>query len=300
MRIKLFGRAAAAAICSAAFTASVASAQLAANQTAGFAKGKNYVFTYTEQYDCVDEPGDDLNFNGILAQSDPLELQTPICQAGTNPSIDPTGAKINTTDKLYVLVPLFSVTPDTNPNDAIPCPTTLPSFAPNVVDGVATPVNELCGPALGNFFIGSAAFGNSIPDAFRIPSALDSGITVQCPNPSDPSGSCTMHASVLDISALLGLTGVNTMVPLANHSHIIDTSIHHKRAIWWQVILDLVTDPTVWPAADGSSGLTSLKALRAAQAKGQVVADVPTNFFLFFGSQKSKSASDAMASMPGL
>ncbi len=46
-----------------AFVATGASAQLTANQTAGFAKGKNYTFTYTENYDCVDEPGDDLNFN---------------------------------------------------------------------------------------------------------------------------------------------------------------------------------------------------------------------------------------------
>jgi hypothetical protein len=275
---------------------------------------KNYTFTYTEQYDCVEEPTDDLNFNTVMAESDPLELQTPICQLGVNPSVDPTGAKIKTTDKIYVLLPMFSVSPDTNAADAIACPTTLPSFAPNTVtmNGVPTsvPVNELCGTALGDFLIGSAAFGNSIPDAFRIPSALDKGITVQCPTSTDPSGSCTMHASVLDISAALGLTGVNTMVPLANHSHIIDTSINSKKSIWWQVIVDEVNDPAVWPSADGSTGLTSLKALRTAQntpttvsggTGNQVGADVTTNFFLFFGSQKNKTAKGgAMASMPGM
>ncbi len=198
---------------------------------------------------------------------------------------------------------MFSVTPDTNAEDAIPCPTTLPSFAPNLVSGVSTPVNEVCGTALGNFLL--SQFG-SIPDAFRIPSKIDSGITVQCPNATDPvdGGSCTMHASVLDVSAAFKLTGVNTMVPLANHSHIIDTSINSKKAIWWQVILDLVNDPAAWP------NLTSLKALRAAQntpttvsggTGNQVGADVPTNFFLFFGSQKNKTVKGgAMAGMPGM
>jgi hypothetical protein len=47
----------------------------------------------------------------------------------------------------------------------------------------------------------------------------------------------------------------------------------------------LVTDPAAWPSADGKSGITSLDALRAAQAAGQAAADQPTNFFLFFDAQ---------------
>jgi hypothetical protein len=43
-------------------------------------------------------------------------------------------------------------------------------------------------------------------------------------------------------------------------------------------------DPSAWPSADGKRGITSLKKLREAQALGKASADVPTNFFLFFGS----------------
>jgi hypothetical protein len=295
----------AAVVAAFALTAAGASAQLSPNQTAGFAKNRNFTFTYTQNFDCLDQPQDDLNFNGILAESDPLEMQTPICRVGQAPSIDPTGAKINTTDKLYVLVPLFSVTPDTNASDALPCPSTEPSFAPNLINGVTMPVTEVCGPALGNFLI--STFG-SIPDAFRIQSALDKGITTQCPSPTDPEGSCTMHADATDLAAALSLPG-NVMVPLLNHSHIINTSLNTK-PIWWQVIVDEVHDPAVWPAADGSSGLTSLKALRQAQntpttvsggSGNQAAADVPTNFFLFFGTHPTRpDSSSSMAGMPGM
>jgi hypothetical protein len=46
-----------------------------------------------------------------------------------------------------------------------------------------------------------------------------------------------------------------------------------------------VTDEKAWPNATGTTGINSLKALRAAQAKGQALGDIPTNVFLFFGSQ---------------
>ena len=53
-----------------------------ANQTLGFGNGKSVLFTYTENFDCVDQPTEDLNFNSILAQSDPAEMYIPICQPG--------------------------------------------------------------------------------------------------------------------------------------------------------------------------------------------------------------------------
>ena len=34
-------------------------------------------FTYTQNFDCVDQPTLDLYFNKILAQSDPNEMQFP-------------------------------------------------------------------------------------------------------------------------------------------------------------------------------------------------------------------------------
>src|SRR5215471_6071752 len=54
-------------------------AQLAPNQTRGFGADQPITFTYTQNFDCVDQPTLDLDFNGVLAQSDPNEMQTPIC-----------------------------------------------------------------------------------------------------------------------------------------------------------------------------------------------------------------------------
>jgi hypothetical protein len=64
------------------FTALSASAQLADNQTNGFGNNRLVTFTYLQNFDCVDQPTLDLDFNGTLPQSDPNEMQTPICQLG--------------------------------------------------------------------------------------------------------------------------------------------------------------------------------------------------------------------------
>jgi hypothetical protein len=245
---------------------------LAANQTAAFGKDKALVFTYKQSYHCVDEATDDLNFNGIEAESDSGEFQFPICQVGDAPPIDPTGGKIAKTDKLYVIVPFFSSDDDQNPEDAIACP-----------DGVRS--TTLCGKALGQTLI--SLFG-AVPEGFKTTPL----VPVQCPDPGASPGTCTMHTSSLDLfPALVALGKIpatpkeNIFVPTPNHSHVIDTDLHQKAPQWWQVIVVLVTDPTDWPNADGSSGITSLAKLRAAQKAGGAIADVPTNFFLFFGSQ---------------
>jgi hypothetical protein len=99
-----------------------AQVQLAPNQTHGFGNGRSITFTYLQNFDCVDQPRLDLDFNGIKAQSDPNEMQTPISQAVTEPTADPTDGNIKHTAHLYVLVPMFSVDNDDNPNDAMPCP----------------------------------------------------------------------------------------------------------------------------------------------------------------------------------
>src|SRR5512140_2411427 len=64
------------------FVAGSASAQtqLAPNQTHGFGNGRLITFTYLQNFDCVSQPTFDLDFNGTMAQSDPNEMQTPICQ----------------------------------------------------------------------------------------------------------------------------------------------------------------------------------------------------------------------------
>ena len=73
--------------------ASAAWAQLAPNQTNGFGNGRLVTFTYLQNFDCVDEPTLDLDHNGIMAQSDPNEMQTPICQPVTETSADPSGRR---------------------------------------------------------------------------------------------------------------------------------------------------------------------------------------------------------------
>jgi hypothetical protein len=70
-------------------------AQLAPNQTHGFGNNRLVTFTYLENFDCVDTPTMDLDFNGISAQSDPNEMQTPICQPVTEPTTDPAGNPIS-------------------------------------------------------------------------------------------------------------------------------------------------------------------------------------------------------------
>src|SRR5258708_15112012 len=96
-----------------------AQSSLAPNQTLGFGNNKLLTFTYGQNFDCVDQPTEDLDFNGILMQSDPGEFQTPICQAATEPTIDPTGGPIKKTAHLYVLVPMFSVANDQTATDAL-------------------------------------------------------------------------------------------------------------------------------------------------------------------------------------
>jgi hypothetical protein len=251
--------------------ATVSAQTLKSNQTLGYGAGQLLKFTYFQNFDCIDQPNDDLNFNGIIAANDPGEMQTPICQAGINPSINPPGQVGNpllTTEPIYVLVPLFSVDNDQNPNDAISCT--------NVVSGT------LCGPALGTELI--TLFG-ALPEAFKATPL----VYTQCPEPGSAPGTCTMHASRLDLApvlAELGFTGpptANVFVPTPNHSHVLLNQDINFKAIWWQVIPVLVTSQSDWPAQDGSSGITSFKALQAAKAAGTAIV-APSNFFLFFSS----------------
>jgi hypothetical protein len=259
-----------------------ASAQLAPNQTNGFGNGRLVTFTYLQNFDCVTQPTMDLDFNGMLAQSDPNEMQIPICQAVTEPTQDPTGRDLKHTAHLYVLIPMFSVDNDTNPNDAMACPFVRPQ--------------ELCGPALGTALINAFGF---VPEAWK--TKVNPAITTQCPDPNNPvPGTCTMHASSVDLSVTLhalGKTGpptMNVFVPTPNHSHVVDNSRVNTQPIWWEVRPVLVMFQSDWPAADGSSGITSSKAMDDAEAAGRAI-EVGSNFFLFFSSKMS--ARDAASHM---
>jgi hypothetical protein len=242
-----------------------------ANQTQGFGEGKVLKFTYTQNFDCVDQPNDDLNYNRIKAASDPGEMQTPICVVGTQPSINPPGQKgnpANTTEPLYVLVPMFSVDNDKNPDDAISCK--------DVVQGT------LCGPALGKTLI--KLFG-AIPEGFKAKPM----VFTQCPDANLRPGTCTMHASRLDLGPVLAALGYippptsNVFLPTPNHSHVVINQDINIKAIWWQVIPVLVLKQSDWPPQDGSSGITSLAAIREAE-KAKEAVEAPSNFFLFFSS----------------
>lgn len=241
------------------------------NTTLGFGDGKVLNFTYTQNFDCVDQPTSDLNFNGIPAASDPGEMQIPICQVGTQPTINPPGMKGNpavTTEPLYVLVPMFSSDNDQNPNDAISCT--------NVVPGTT------CGSTLGSTLI--SLFG-ALPEAFK----ATPSVYTQCPEPGSAPGTCTMHASRLDLGPVLVALGLvkppvqNIFVPTPNHSHVVINADINVKAIWWQVIPVLVLKQSDWPAKDGSSGLTSYQAIAAAVKAGTAL-QAPSNFFLYFSS----------------
>jgi hypothetical protein len=247
------------------------SAQSKPNQTLGYGAGKLLTFTYTQNFDCIDQPNSDLNFNGVPAESDPAEMQTPICQVGTQPNINPPGMTGNpavTTEPLYVLVPMFSTDNDQNPNDAISCT--------NVVAGTT------CGPALGTTLI--SLFG-ALPEAFK----AKPSVYTQCPEPGSAPGTCTMHASRLDLGPVLVALGyvqppvANIFVPTPNHSHVVINNDINVKPIWWQVIPVLVLNQSDWPTQNGSSGLTSISAIHAALAAGTAV-QAPSNFFLFFSS----------------
>ena len=269
------------------FVGSTSAQQLAPNQTIGFGNGRLVTFTYLQNFDCVDQPTLDLDFNGIMAQSDPNEMQTPICQPVTEPTADPTGGDIKQTAHLYVLIPMFSVDNDQNPNDAMPCPN-------------GGRPSELCGPALGNALI--AAFG-FVPEAWK--TTVNPAITTQCPDPNNPvPGTCTMHASSVDLSVTLAALGkgpsppkMPIFVPTPNHSHVVDNSRVNTGAIWWEVRPVLVMSQSDWPAADGTSGITSSKVMDDAEAAGRAI-EVGSNFFLFFTSRLDSAG--GMQAMPGM
>ena len=250
-----------------------AAAQLAANQTEGFGNGRLITLTYLQNFDCVDQPALDLDFNGHQAAVDPNEMQTPICQPITEPSADPSGGNIKQTAHLYVLIPMFSIDNDQNPADAMACP-----------DGGRP--GELCGQALGTALIQLFGF---VPEAWK--THVNTAITTQCPDVTHAvAGTCTMHASSVDLSKTLqalGKAGAPTapvFVPTPNHSHVVDNSRVNTQAIWWQVRPVLILDPNDWPSADGSRGITSSTAMDEAEAAGRAI-EVGSNFFLFFTSK---------------
>ena len=112
-----------------------------------------------------------------------------------------------------------------------------------------------------------------------------------------------MHASSVDLYKTLfalGKTGPPSMpifVPTPNHSHVVDNSRVNTQPIWWEVRPVLVMDQSDWPAADGSSGITSASLMDAAEGAGRAI-EVGSNFFLFFSSEMGSHAAHMHANPP--
>jgi len=87
-------------------------------------------------------------------------------------------------------------------------------------------------------------------------------------------------AVCFDHPATVSVPGLG-VVPLPGHDHLINTAAGNYDE-WWNVVVDLVLTPSVFPTLSGSTGITSLHDLRAAQDHGLVAPDIPTNFFLDF------------------
>lgn len=229
------------------------------NQTFGFGADRLLRFTYEQNFACVHQPGDDRNYNGVKAQSDPAEFQRPICQVGAPSRIDPTGVAIAQSEPLYVLVPMFSLNNDQNPADA---------FTPEL------------GKALIKLF-------GAVPEGFK----RHPLVAVQCPDNAGSPGTCTMHASQVDLYPALAALGKipsspkqNILVPTPNHTHIVNDDALNTKPIWWQVITVLVLSPQDWPNAEGTSGITSVSKMHEAERDGAAL-EAATNFFLFFDSK---------------
>jgi hypothetical protein len=235
------------------------------DQTDGYADGKVVVFTYGQNYQCVHEPFDDRDGDGIPAAQDPGEFQKPVCEVGfgTNVGIDPAGKPAGKTEDLFVIVPFFDADRDGE-----------------AAGGLA--------PTL------STVFGGLVPDAFD----PTPGVPVQCPEPggalsqqTGEFGTCTMHPSQIDYAQLLSevrpdlFAGLaNLELPLVNHSHIIRGK--NFKPVWWRLKVILVTDQTAWPDVNATKGIRSVDDIAAAQAGGKALPTINSNFFLFFSSRE--------------
>jgi hypothetical protein len=234
--------------------------------TEGYGNEKVLTFKYPQQFFCNDERGDDLDGpghrgDGIPSERDPDEFQHPAVGppgspcivgdtgSGSLPQMDPTGRPTANSEPVWAILPFFdSEDPD--------------------------PVIDAVDPT------------------------TDDNVDHQCPEPGPPYtqhrgefGTCTMHPSTLHAEPVVALGAGDIVLP--NHSHIIDGDTF-SNPIWWQTIAVRVFDRSIWPDFDGrcpanpSGGkpcLTSLQALRDAQARGQASADAASNVWLFFDSR---------------
>lgn len=224
---------------------------LGPGQIESFVDGHLAVQSYGLSYYCPTEAFADLNppnsnGNGIPAAADPAEFQVPQCVVGDSgtgsiPTVGPSGVPIAVMPRIWGIVPAFG--------------------------GVG---------------------GNTLDPE------TNTHVHTQCPEPGPPVSqrtgdefTCAMHPSALHAAhtdSPLG-TGPDPAL-LPRHSHIFEAPASSGFNWYWGNVA-FVSDPDIWPDRNGncrageSKCLTSLAALRAAQANHQATADEPTNLFFF-------------------
>ncbi len=216
----------------------------------GFGEGRILAFHYHLSYYCATTPGSDVDGpfghgDGHPESEDPKEYQVPPCFFG-----------------------------DTGTGSILP---------PGLQIADSPPVRKLFGIAPN--FGGSPFFTNN--------TATD--VQTQCSQPGPPVtqfrgplGTCLMHPSTLRMAQNPDDPARQTPdpFPLPQHSHVIEGTSHP--AGWWNAIGVNIADRSIWPDNDGHCPagpphcVTSVAALRAAQAKGLASPDIPSNLYLFF------------------
>lgn len=270
---------------------------LKVNQTESFFDGQVQVLTYAQNFQCVIDPFDDLDGigrqgDGVPAAGDPDEMVFPSCisgetRGGAEPLQDPTGLPIGKARDFKIIVPLFDADSDglieafdPNPGVDLQCPEPgPPSHTENQPVGSCTthPSFVASEPILGE--AGAAISGLELPD----PLPLFAGVPGKAP---------------VDMPFVVPMNPP-AVIPLPSHSHITDTEFDDT--VWWQVIVFLVTDRSVWPDLDGDCPagrdkcLTSIDSLRASQANGGTGRDIPSNIFLFFANEPLKGEGSSHA-----
>lgn len=123
-------------------------------------------------------------------------------------------------------------------------------------------------------------------------------VDTHCSEPGPPvtqrkgdPGTCLMHPSTLRIALIKDdpMRQLPDPLPLPQHDHIVpETSFPPS---WWNIKGVLILDRSIWPDRDGDcpagppACVTSVAALRAAQANGLASRDFDSNIYFFMSGQ---------------
>jgi hypothetical protein len=214
----------------------------------GFGEGRVLALHYQLSYICPTTPGSDLDGpfghgDGHPQAEDPKEYQTPLCFFG-----------------------------DTDRESLVHT---------GVQFAGSAPVRKLYG--IVPFFGGSPVHTNG----------PGTDMQTQCSQPGPPftqvkgpAGTCLMHPMSYRVFPNTGDPPLPDPTLGPQHSHVIEGTSHP--AGWWNAVAVTITDRSIFPDNNGNcpagppACVTSLAALRAAQANGQASPDIPSNLYFFF------------------